>query len=79
MARPRKPTPRYLEHKQSGRGRAVWTDNTGKQRELLLPGPYGSDGSRKAYGRLLLEMHVSPLAANTSRRTGTDCRWPSSS
>jgi hypothetical protein len=30
MARPRNSIPSYLPHTQSGKARAVWTDQTGK-------------------------------------------------
>jgi integrase len=62
MARPRKLIPRYLEHSQSGRARAVWTDANGGYHEKLLPGAHGSEESRTAFGRLLLEMDVAPTA-----------------
>jgi integrase len=68
MAAHRRPTPSYLEHKQSGRARAVWTDEAGTRHDRLLPGPYGSAESKKAYARLLLELEVSPQpAARTPR------------
>lgn len=35
----RKPTPSYLHHKQSGRGRAVWTDAQWKRLVHLVPKP----------------------------------------
>lgn len=63
MPRARKLTPRYLPHKQSGRGRAVWTDANGKRQEQLLPGAYESAVSRKAFGKLLLEHEVAPKPA----------------
>src|SRR3954447_9917209 len=67
--RPR-PTPSYLEHKQSGRGRAVWTDQNGTRHDRLLPGPYGSPESRTAFARLLLELEVSPQPADAAKRDG---------
>ena len=56
MPPPRKPTPSYLPHKQSGRARAVWYDATGVRREKLLPGGYNSPDSRTAFARLQLEL-----------------------
>lgn len=56
----RRPTPSYLHHSQSGRARAVWTDRFGVRHNVLLPGSFGSDESRKAYARLLLEMESEP-------------------
>lgn len=70
MGRPRKKTPRYLAHKQSGRGRAVWTDDAGKQCEQLLPGAYESAESRSAYARFLLEHEVAPKGSAIERRDG---------
>lgn len=70
MPRPRKLSPRYLEHKQSGRARAVWYDKAGNYHDVLLPGPFGSDESRKAYGKLLLEDHVAPAGAGVRDRSG---------
>ena len=67
MARPRK-GPRYLEHKQSGRGRAVYYDTAGNYHDVLLPGPYQSEESRAAFGRELLEDAVSPRGANVAHR-----------
>jgi len=43
MPRNRKPVPSYLFHKQSGRGRAVWTDADGTPQQQLLPGPFKSE------------------------------------
>src|SRR5262245_9730338 len=67
MARPRKLTPRYLQHSASGRARAVWTDAAGTYHDVLLPGFYGSEESRRAYGRLLLETAVTPAGADRKR------------
>jgi integrase len=67
MGRPRK-GPRYLEHKQSGRGRAVFYDRAGSLRDILLPGPFNSEESRAAFGRALLEDHVSPPGAQLARK-----------
>ncbi len=60
MPRPRKATPSYLEHKQSGRARAVWTDSLGLRQYRMLPGPFGSDQSRTAFAQLELALAVSP-------------------
>lgn len=57
----RKAVPSYLEHKQSGRGRAVWYDRAGVRQQRLLPGPFKSPESVTAFGRLLLELQVSPV------------------
>lgn len=62
MPRIRKLTPRYLEHKASGRGRAIWTDANGLRAERLLPGPFGSKESKTAFARLQLEIETSPAA-----------------
>lgn len=66
----RRPTPSYLEHKASGRARAVWTDHLGRRHDRLLPGPYGSPESKTAYGRLLLELEVGPQPAGVAPRDG---------
>jgi integrase len=58
----RKSAPSYLPHKQSGRGRAVWTDANGDRHERLLPGKFESEESRTAHARLLLELATSPAA-----------------
>src|SRR5262245_37500578 len=58
----RKLTPSYLPHKQSGRGRAVWTDAAGERHQQLMPGPFGSPESRAAFARLVAELAVSPTA-----------------
>ena len=63
MAARRKLTPSYLEHKQSGKGRAVWTDSAGTRQQKLLPGPFDSPESRAAHARLALELATSPAAA----------------
>lgn len=60
----RKPTPSYLQHRQSGRARAVWTDAAGVRRQKLLPGPFDSPESRLAFGRLQLELASSPAAVD---------------
>lgn len=63
MPRPRNLTPTYTQHKQSGRGRLVWTDAAGVRRERLLPGAYGSEESLAAKARLELEIATSPTRA----------------
>lgn len=67
MPRPRKITPSDLEHKQSGRGRLVWTDSAGLRHEELLPGLYGSQESLAAKARRELELATSPhhIASST--------------
>jgi hypothetical protein len=60
MPRPRKLTPSYLEHKQTGRGRLVWTDHAGVRHEKLLPGAFGSPDSLSAKAQLELELAASP-------------------
>lgn len=60
MPRSRKPTPSYLPHNQSGRGRAVWTDPAGVRHQQLLPGPFDSPESRTAFARLQLELETAP-------------------
>lgn len=56
MSNPRKPTPSYLFHKQSGRARAVWTDQTGVRHQTLLPGRYESPESLAAFAKLQAEV-----------------------
>ena len=68
MSARRKPTPSYLLHRQSGRGRAVWTDSTGTRQQKLLPGPFDSQESRTAFARLQLELETSPTAAVTDTK-----------
>ena len=70
MGRPRRLTPSYVEHKQSGRGRAVWTDANGKQHQQLLPGAFESAESRQAFGRLLLEQEVAPKGTTIAPADG---------
>jgi integrase len=60
----RKPTPSYLPHKRSGRGRAVWTDAAGVRHQQLLPGPFGS------FARLVAELVVSPSAPTRADADG---------
>lgn len=57
---PKNLTPTYTSHKQTGRGRIVWTDTIGVRRERLLPGLFNSDESRTAFARLQLEILSSP-------------------
>ena len=56
----RNPTPSYLHHKQSGRARAVWTDQNGTRQQKLLPGPFDSAESRTAFARFQLELEAAP-------------------
>jgi integrase len=56
----RKLTPSYLEHKQSGRARAVWTDATGLRNFRMLPGQFGSVESRTAFAQLELGLAAAP-------------------
>lgn len=63
MGRKKKLEPRYLEHKQSGRGRAVYYDSRGGYHDVLLPGPFNSPESTAAYGRLLIDLAVQPKGA----------------
>ena len=60
MPRPRNLTPTYTRHKQSGRGRLIWTDTAGVRHEKLLPGEYGRGESLAAKARLELEVATSP-------------------
>jgi integrase len=60
MPRTRNPIPSYLPHKQSGRARAVWSDQTGTRRFRLLPGPFDSPESRSAFAALVLELDAAP-------------------
>jgi integrase len=62
MPRPKKAAPSYLKHKASGRARFVWTDPDGHHHDKLLPGEYGSEESRQAFARMILERQVSPAA-----------------
>ena len=68
----RNPTPSYLPHNQSGRARAVWTDQAGTRRDRLLPGPYDSQESRAAFGRLVLELETSSLQTGAEGETVAD-------
>lgn len=60
MPAQRKSVPTYCLHKQSGRGRAVWTDASGVRHFKLLPGAFESSESRTAFATLLLELGSSP-------------------
>ena len=60
MPAPKKITPSYLRHSQSGRARAVWTDRLGNRHDRLLPGPFDSPESRTAFAKLLLELEAAP-------------------
>ncbi|MBP3956851.1 site-specific integrase [Gemmata sp. G18] len=68
MSNPRKPTPSYLFHKQTGRARAVWTDQTGTRRDKLLPGAYDSAESRTAFAKLQLEYEAAPAMTSVTAR-----------
>ena len=70
MSRPRKLTPSYLEHKQTGRGRLVWTDHVGIRHEKLLPGAFESPESLQAKATLELEIATSPGRIPTAHRNG---------
>jgi hypothetical protein len=70
MPRPRKSIPSYLPHKQSGRARAVWTDQAGTRRFRLLPGPFDSPESRAAFSALLLEQEAAPHHAPATNPGG---------
>lgn len=63
----RKLTPSYVPHKQSGRGRLVWTDAVGTRQQKLLPGPFVSPESLAAKARLELELVASSNAIAASR------------
>jgi hypothetical protein len=65
----RNPTPSYLLHKQSGRARAVWTDQTGIRQQKLLPGAYDSPESRTAFARLQLELEAAPPGHTQAARS----------
>src|SRR5689334_5580167 len=65
MAPRRKSIPSYLPHTQSGRARAVWTDQTGTRHFRMLPGVYDSPESRSAFGTLLRELEAAPHQART--------------
>lgn len=56
----RKLSPSYLQHTQSGRARAVWTDALGVRHFRMLPGEYGSEESRTAFAKLELELAATP-------------------
>ena len=62
MARSRNSFPSYLEHKQSGKARIVWTDTVGVRHFRMLPGPFDSTESRAEFARLQLELATAPVA-----------------
>src|SRR5262245_7872974 len=66
----RKSIPSYLPHNQSGRARAVWTDQTGTRQFRMLPGAFDSDESRAAFATLLLELQAAPHQVQTPQPTG---------
>jgi integrase len=70
MARTRNPIPSYLPHKQSGRARAVWTDQTGTRRFRLLPGAFDSPESRSAFAALVLELDAAPHQVQAAEPAG---------
>lgn len=63
MPRPRRLTPSYLKHTQTGRGRLVWTDHAGTRHERLLPGAFGSPGCLQAKAAIEPEIATSPIRA----------------
>lgn len=60
--RPRKSTPSYILHKRTGRAQINWTTAAGERKNKLLPGPYGSEESRKAYDHLCDEIRLANAA-----------------
>ena len=56
----RKLKPRYLIHRQSGRGRAVWTNQSGQRCSRLLPGKFDSAESRAAFRAFEAEWDAAP-------------------
>ena len=64
MARSRNPLPSYLPHKQSGKGRIVWTDALGVRRFEMLPGPFNSAESKTAFAQRQLELATAPVAVS---------------
>jgi integrase len=70
MPRKRNPIPSYLLHTQTGRARAVWSDQTGRRRFQMLPGAYDSPESRNAFTALLLEQQAAPHRVATPDRGG---------
>ena len=56
----RKQKPRYLIHRQSGRGRAVWTNQSGQRCARLLPGKYNSAELRAAFRAFEAEWDAVP-------------------
>jgi len=71
MARSRNSFPSYLEHKQSGKARAVWTDALGIRHFRMLPGPFESPESKAAFSRLHLELATAPVVAVVDPSTVT--------
>ena len=66
MARSRNSIPSYLPHNQSGRARAVWTDQTGQRQFRMLPGAFESPESRSAFATFLLEREAAPHHAQAA-------------
>jgi integrase len=62
--------PSYLPHQQSGRARAVWTDQTGTRQFRMLPGAFDSPESRTAFAALLLELQAAPHQVQTPEPGG---------
>jgi integrase len=74
LPRPRQSIPSYLKHKQSGKARAVWTNQSGRRQFRLLPGPFNSQESRSAFARLQLELAATPhqLPGRTSNNVSVN-------
>ena len=66
----RKSIPSYLPHTQSGKARAVWTDQTGTRQFRMLPGAFDSPESRAAFAALLLELQAAPHQVQAPEPTG---------
>jgi integrase len=66
MPRPRNVKPSYLQHKQSGRARAVWTNAIGLRQFRMLPGPFNSPESLAAFAKLQLELATAVVATPTT-------------
>ena len=60
----RKSIPSYSIHTQTGQGRAIWYDHTGKRQQKLLPGAFDSTESRTAFAKLQLELVTSPVTTS---------------
>lgn len=58
----RNATPSYLEHKASGRARAVWTGADGIRHDKLLPGDFNSAESLHAFAAKISELATLPIA-----------------